>query len=128
MVLVILAAVVLAVPNPAATPGKLAPGMTRARVCGTKWGRDVRHVPVSMKREAARRYGMAFPFVVRVEVDHKIPRELGGADDIDNTWPEPWLEARHVKDQEENAWHRRVCRGEVTLEAAQDYFRHWGER
>jgi putative intracellular protease/amidase len=56
-----------------------------------------------------------------------VPRELGGADDERNLWPQPLAEAR-VKDRQENALHRAVCAGTVTLAAAQAQMRQWGHR
>jgi hypothetical protein len=43
-----------------------------------------------------------------------------------NLWPEPWTEARHVKDPEENRLHKAVCAGTITLAAAQQQIARWG--
>jgi hypothetical protein len=58
----------------------------------------------------------------RCEIDHLISRELGGADAIENLWPEPfgtqpWNAVR--KDRLENRLHKDVCNGTITLEDAQ---------
>jgi hypothetical protein len=119
----VLAAAIVA-PNPTITPGATRP-LTRAQICSTAWGRDVRHVTTSMKREIAKRYGLAFPVPYKVEWDHLIPRELGGADDVRNLWPQPWTDARTIKDPEENRLHKLVCQGLLSLSAAQDQMRHW---
>ena len=121
----------LALPN-ATTPG-LVRGLDQKTVCATKWGKDARHVTEVMKRQVATNYHMTRADIkprgkgVCCEVDHKVPREIGGADDVSNLWPQPWLEAQK-KDAEENKWHRDVCSGAVTLSAAQDHFMHWGEK
>lgn len=81
-----------------------------------------------MKREIVSHYNLTYPTPFKVEFDHLIPRELGGADSLDNIWPEEWEEARHIKDPEENKWHRMVCAGNVSLEEAQQHFRMWGVR
>jgi hypothetical protein len=60
----------------------------------------------------------------KFEIDHVIPRELGGADSVLNLWPQPWPDA-HKKDREENRLHRAVCAGTVTLEDAQEQMRRW---
>lgn len=117
---------------PQLTPGVVRP-LTKAQICSTAWGKDNRHVTKAMKREVARRYGLKLEDIKArgegpcCEMDHQIPREIGGADDVDNLAPQPWLEA-HVKDVRENQLHRAVCRGEITLEAAQDEMRHWGRQ
>lgn len=114
--------------NPTLTPGVVKPDFTVTQACTVKWGKDVRHVTTAMKRAVAQRYGLTYPVPFRVEFDHKIPRELGGADDVNNLWPQPWDEARHIKDPQENAHHKAVCAGTETLAHAQAYFRTWGEQ
>ena len=54
-----------------------------------------------------------------MEIDHLISRELGGADDIKNLWPECYepvnknrgkqSDGAHKKDRLENELHKRVC-------------------
>jgi hypothetical protein len=116
----------VAVPDPHLTPGAVRP-LTHRQVCTTKWSRDERHVTVRMKREVATRYGLPWPTRGYV-YDHLIPRELGGADVVDNLWPQPRSEAKHIKDPEENRLHRAVCRSEISLEDAQAQMRTWGQR
>lgn len=140
MTWIVLLLLALAVPNPHLTPGVLATvpdghGGTRpltvTEICGKKWGLDRRFVSEKMKREIAASYGLRRSAVVArgkgpcCEFDHKIPRELGGADDVQNIWTQPWL-AAHVKDVRENQLHVAVCKGTVTLTAAQEEMRHWG--
>jgi len=113
----------LALPNLSLTPG-VARGLSTSTICSTRWGHDRRHVTEAMKREVARRYGMRRSSIKAAgagrccEFDHLISRELGGADDVNNLWPQPWAEARQ-KDALENRLHRAVCTGRLTLEAAQ---------
>lgn len=53
------------------------------------------------------------------EEDHLISLELGGAPhSTRNLWPEPWSQA-HRSDPRENAWHRKLCDGTLTLRQAQ---------
>jgi len=63
------------------------------------------------------------------EEDHWIPLELGGnPTDQHNLWPELWPDA-HKKDVKENANHKAVCDGTITLEKAQlDMYTNWGPR
>jgi hypothetical protein len=52
------------------------------------------------------------------ELDHRVPIEVGGAPrDPANLWPQPWKGDRnaHMKDRLENAVHRDVCAGRLTL-------------
>ena len=116
----------LSVPDHRLTPGAVR-ALSRAEVCRTKWGRDARHVSAAMKAEAFRAYGLSGnddPACVpdahgrRCEVDHLVSRELGGADDVRNLWPQPLREARE-KDKAENMSRKEVCRGAMTLGEAQ---------
>lgn len=119
--------IVIALPNPSVTPGMVRP-LSKATICATAWGRDVRHVTLAMKRQAAANYGLSWPTPYRVEIDHLIPRELGGADDARNLWPQPWEPARRVKDPEENRYFKMMCRGDISLKEAQNHFKHWGKK
>jgi hypothetical protein len=115
--------------NPILTPGVARP-LTTAQVCSTKWGKDRRHVTERMKRHVFAAYGVPLTDRKRYEVDHLIPRELGGADDVLNLWPQSWTGAQnaHLKDRDENRLHRAVCAGTLTLAAAQTAMRTWGTR
>ncbi|HKW85912.1 MAG TPA: hypothetical protein VJM82_02480, partial [Nitrospiraceae bacterium] len=55
------------------------------------------------------------------EIDHLISLELGGSNDLTNLWPEPYSPApgAHEKDKLENALHKAVCGGKMTLKEAQ---------
>lgn len=110
-------------PDPALTPG-LARPLTTAQVCATKWGKDARHVTAAMKRQVFTAYGYpagnadpSGPF----EVDHLISRELAGADDVKNLWPQPYRGRwnAHLKDRLENRLHAEVCAGTLALKDAQ---------
>jgi hypothetical protein len=140
VILAVLAILILGPVAPTATPGVVDPTVTPAAVCSTRWGTDARHVSEAMKQAVARRYGVRYPAIraghrltaaeraqrAKWEIDHLIPRELGGADDVDNLWPQPIADA-HVKDRRENALHRAVCGGAVSLEAARAEMRAWGK-
>ncbi len=110
-------------PNPALTPGLVRP-VTRAYLCGVKWGHDRRFVTVAMKRQVFAAYGIPWAQHAQYEVDHLEPRSLGGADDVANLWPQRWAEA-YRKDQRERALYRAMCAGTVTLDAAQGEMRRW---
>jgi hypothetical protein len=119
----------LALSGPAVRPHDATPGVTRAlsrtAVCSTRWGLDRRAVTVTMKKHVAAAYGIPWDKHSLYEFDHLIPRELGGADDERNLWPQPWTGPHnaHMKDRLENALHRKVCAGEMTLAFAQQAIR-----
>jgi hypothetical protein len=105
--------------------------LTEAKICSTKWGKDPRHVTAAMKQQVFAAYGYTGnndPRCVphgkqRCEIDHLISRELGGADDVKNLWPQaygtsPWN--AHLKDKLENRLHKEMCAGHITLKEAQD--------
>ncbi len=116
--------------NLSLTPGVVRP-LSKAQICSTTWGADRRHVTPAMRAQVLASYHKTAASVKAsgqgpcCELDHLIPRELGGADDVQNLWPEPWADA-HMKDARENALHKAVCAGTISLSAAQDEMRHWG--
>ena len=106
----------------AVTPGKTVP-ITEKSLCSTKWGKDARHVTPKMKEQVCEAYGLK-PHCYGAEtneIDHLISRELGGADDISNLWPQPYNQhpGAHEKDAVENWLHRQVCSGKISLAEAQ---------
>lgn len=113
-------------PDPHLTPGAIDPTLKVAAICSTKWGKDARHVSASMKRQVFAEYGLSGngdPYCrpIGCEIDHLISRELGGADEKTNLWPQShsgqWN--AHMKDRVENRLHREICAGNVSLKAAQ---------
>lgn len=104
-------------PNPTLTPGAVNPAVTKAIACNTVWGKDRRAVTESMKREACREYGVKACDGKHVEIDHRIPREIGGADDIKNLWAQPragtWN--AHRKDVLENRIAKAMCASGSTM-------------
>lgn len=120
----------LVLPDPDLTPGKSRPGLTVAKICATKWGKDARHVTAAMKQEVFEAYGLTGnddPACLtdahgrHCEIDHLISRELGGADDVKNLWPEPYGSTpwnASLKDRVENRLHKEVCAGHLSLQKA----------
>jgi hypothetical protein len=123
-------------PDPAVTKGAVRLS-SKTTVCSIKWGLDERHVTQQMKDEAYAQYGNApgqgvcvfkthpgakgQPVSQGCEVDHLISRELGGADTLENHWPQPYTQhpGAHEKDWLENELHKEVCHGDITLAEAQ---------
>ena len=56
------------------------------------------------------------------EIDHLISLELGGANTLQNEWPQPYepRPGAHEKDEVENWLHKQVCEGTMPLESAQN--------
>jgi hypothetical protein len=111
-------------PNLTLTPGVARSDLTTAQVCMTKWGKDTRAVTEAMKQQVFKFYGFSIlnhDPRCPCEIDHLISRELGGADDVRNLWPQsysgPWN--AHMKDRLENRLHKEVCEGKLPLAAAQ---------
>lgn len=107
------------------TPGLVRSGLSLKTICTTKWGLDKRHVSVAMKTAVFQEYGLSGntdPFCIPkgCEIDHLVSRELGGADDVKNLWPQSYSGVwnAHMKDRVENRLHKEVCAGAVTLKAA----------
>lgn len=141
--LILLAALGPYLPEPSATPGIVDKRATVQIVCGTRWGKTRRHVTAAMRCQVFAAYGMTGSEDLvcgpkGCTIDHLISRELGGADDIGNLWPQRnsglW-NAKH-KDRLENRLRREVCHGSLSLEAAQEmerqdwiaaYRRYFGE-
>ena len=78
----------LTLQDPAKTPGKTRK-LSKKVICSTKWGIDKRFVTAKMKLSVYHDYGLSGPkdeaceqdkHGRRCEVDHLIPRSLGGAD------------------------------------------------
>jgi hypothetical protein len=113
-------------PDPKLTPG-VTRNLTLDQICNTRWGRDSRAVTESMKAQVYARYHMT-PYQGECalsprgcEIDHLISRELGGADDVRNLWPQPYGGPRNAvdKDRLENQLHKMVCAGDMSLNDAQ---------
>jgi hypothetical protein len=117
-------------PDLTKTPGASRPGLTKSKICSIRWGRDERHVTETMKRQVFADSGYSGyddPLCVadshgkRCEIDHLVSRELGGADEIANLWPQsyggaPWN--AHIKVKLENRLHREKCAGRISLAQA----------
>jgi hypothetical protein len=100
---------------------------TATRVCATKSTKDERNVPDPVKTEVYNDYGAArcadyCSGPQGCEIDHLISLDHGGANTIDNLWPQPydgeW--SAHDKDRLEGKLHHMVCKEKtITLKEAQ---------
>jgi hypothetical protein len=111
-------------PDTRCTPGSVDPAVTQANIgatiCRSGYTEKVRP-PESETTHA--KYDVAYPAYhiagsPASELDHLVSLELGGSNDITNLWPELGS-LPNPKDKVENALHRAVCDGRVSLRAAQ---------
>ncbi len=121
-------------PNPISTPGATNPRVTLATIhstiCVSGYTATIR--PPESYTEKLKFHQLDTGYNLRgdtmashYEEDHLIPLEVGGSPtSVKNLWPEPrkttWNAGR--KDALENAMHRLVCSGAVSLAAAQRIF------
>ena len=121
-------------PNPTLTPG--AELTTDAStICTPGYASSVRNVSTATKKQVYAEYGVSYPQPTGAyEVDHFIPLEIGGSNDIRNLWLEPASPTPgfHQKDQFENFEHDQVCKGSISALEAQsrmvsDWYLYWEE-
>ena len=108
-------------PDKACTPGAVFPEATVKEICSPGYAKRVRNVPVELKRKVFAAYGIKRHSPGEYEIDHLVPLEVGGSNDIANLFPEA-AEPRpgfHEKDKVENYLHEQVCSGRMDLRAAQ---------
>jgi HNH endonuclease len=112
-------------PDRRCSPGAYDAGLTKAVLCSATFRTSaVRHVTESEKHAVEREYGLSQRgYGSTLEIDHIIPLELGGSNDIANLFPErasfvggdPGF---RLKDKLENRLHELVCSGAMRLSAA----------
>jgi hypothetical protein len=108
-------------PDSPCTPGAVFPNATVQQICGYGYASSVRNVPSSEKDQVYAEYGIYHHYSGQYEVDHLVPLELGGSNDIANLWPEAASPTPgfHQKDEVENYLHDQVCSGAMSLKDAQ---------
>ena len=90
---------------------------------------DRRGVTVEMEQKVFARYKLPWSSRPAFKIDHLIPLELGGADTIDNLWPQS-LRARPYgwerKELLTEVLLQRIARKQITLQQAQEQIsRDW---
>jgi hypothetical protein len=109
---------------------RLTPGVIRttsaAEICAKSFRtKPFRLTTAAMKKQVCAAYHVKqCPKLGTLELDHLVPLELGGLDDVRNLWPQmaryPGSVGFHVKDKLENELKRRVCKTKsMTLPEAQ---------
>src|SRR5271165_3556365 len=121
-------------PNPTLTPGAVLTTDV-STICVPGYAASVRDVSTATKKQVYAEYGVSYPQALGAyEVDHFIPLEIGGSNDIKNLWLEPATPTPgfHQKDQFENFEHGQVCNGKISVAEAQsrmlsDWYFYWEE-
>jgi hypothetical protein len=107
-------------PDPRCTPGSFDPAMTKTRLCAPGFRTSTYRPPSSQTSRA--KYHVVEPAYgqrnVAGELDHLVPLELGGSNDMTNFWVEAG-KIPNPKDAVENHLHAMVCAGRISLRTAQ---------
>ena len=115
-------ALILPTHTPGARYSKVSQATIATTVCKSGWTKTIR--PPASYTNAFKEAQLALWHYAdqnpsHYEEDHLISLELGGAPrSKKNLWPEPWSQA-HKSDPGENAWHKKVCNGTLTLKQGQ---------
>ena len=100
------------VPNPKLTPGKIA-----------QRDKDRSGVTLAMERKVFARYRIPWGRRAEFKIDHLIPVELGGADSLENLWPQSLRTKPYGADRKElltEVLLARIAKGQITLGQAQE--------
>jgi hypothetical protein len=115
-----------ALPDRRCSPGAYSSKLTKAVICSSTFRTGpIRNVPDSEKHQVEVEYGLTpKPYGSTLEIDHIVSLELGGSNDAANLFPEEAAFANkapgfHPKDKLENAAHKAVCDGTISLRSAQ---------
>jgi hypothetical protein len=103
-------------PKPKLTPGRVA-----------KSDKERAGVSLAMEQKVFARYRLPWASRAAFKIDHLIPVELGGADTIDNLWPQSLRARPYGADRKEllaEVLRLKVARGQMTLEEAQELIRN----
>ena len=106
------------VPNPKLTPGRVA-----------ERDKDRAGVTLAMEQKVFARYRLPWSRRAEFKIDHLIPPEMGGADTLDNLWPQSLRAKPYGADRKELLTELllvRIRKGEMTLAQAQEQIsRDW---
>jgi hypothetical protein len=103
------------VPNRKLTPGRIA-----------ERDKDRGGVTLKMEQKVFARYRLPWARRAEFKIDHLIPLELGGADTIDNLWPQSLRAKPYGADRKElltEVLLERIRAGQMTIAQAQEQIR-----
>jgi hypothetical protein len=101
----------LLLPNPKLTPGKLA-----------QRDKDLHGVSIAMEQKVFNRYRIPWTRRAEFKIDHLIPLDLGGADHVENLWPQNLRIKPYGYERKElltRCLLLRIAEGRITLAQAQ---------
>jgi hypothetical protein len=85
--------------------------------------KDRAGVTVAMEQKVFARYRLPWASRPAFKIDHLIPVELGGADTIDNLWPQSLRARPYGAERKEllaEVFRLKIARGQMTLAQAQE--------
>ena len=103
------------VPESKLTPGRVASS-----------AKERQGVTVEMEQQVFRRYHIPWERRAEFKIDHLIPLELGGADTVDNLWPQRLRAKPYGPDRKEllaEVLLTKIARKQMTLAQAQEEIR-----
>lgn len=109
------------IPDMRLTPGAIR-RVTREDICAAGTTDAIPAIPTTVARRVFEEYGIQNPKPRTFEVDYLITPALGGSEDIQNLWPQPYdagVWNAHVKDALEDRLRALVCEGKLDLSTAQ---------
>ena len=111
----------IALPRRTLTPGS-ARAVQVADLCSAQDLDNDPPVNPSLEQAVFKEYGLPASSEKDYALDYLITPELGGSDNIQNLWPQPYSSTwnARVKDQLEDHLHDLVCQGKVQLATAQN--------
>ena len=83
-----------------------------------------RHLSAALKEQVAAAYGVPKADYHLYEFDHYIPLNAGGANALDNLWPQTWDEAKQ-KDVLELDIYNKLKAGSITQQEAVAMVKRW---
>jgi len=97
-------------PDAHLTPGKVATS-NRDKVCVAGYSDTQRKTSDKLKDEVYAEYGIRVHVTGFAEIDHRVPLSMGGADVLENLWPQSYhlKLGAHEKDFLEDRIHAMVC-------------------
>lgn len=103
-------------PNRKLTPGRVA-----------QRDKDRAGVTEAMEQKVFARYHLPWTSRAAFKIDHLVPRELGGADTVDNLWPQSLTARPYGPDRKEllaEVLRLKIARGQMPLAEAQEQIRN----
>ena len=103
------------VPNPKLTPGRVA-----------RTDKERAGITLKLEQKVFARYRLPWERRTQFKIDHLIPTELGGADTLDNLWPQSVRAKPYGTDRKEllaEVFVKKIRAGKMTTEQAQEEMR-----